>query len=75
MGTTKGRPDILRNVATNLEAHRRAVPLPNLQNTEIYLGFNFRMLDFSVFPNLSRHPQAAAAGLGGKRMAWDWIQG
>ena len=32
------------------------------------------MLDFAVFPHLSRHPIAAAAGIVGKRRTWAWIQ-
>ena len=61
-----GWPDILGNPALNLGVRPMAVPLSNLQTPEIYLGLFARTLDFAVFPHLSGHPPAAAAGLCGR---------
>ena len=69
IGPTKGWPDLRGNMAVNLVVLPRAVPLPNLGNPEVYLDFPLRMLDFAVSPHLSRHPRAAAAGLGGRKEA------
>ena len=41
-----------------------AVRLPNVRNSEVFLGSPARMSDFAVLPHLSRHPPAAASGKG-----------
>ena len=67
-------PDPLGSSSMNLGARSRAIPLPNLQNPEVYMDFFSGMVDFALFPRLSRRPQETAAGLGGEKRARDWIQ-
>ena len=74
MGPAEGWPYLLGNVALNWGVRPRSVPWPNPQSPEIYSGFVARILDFAVFPHLSRQSLAAAAGLGDKGEARDWIQ-
>ena len=51
-----------------------ALPTPKSQNPEIRLDFFARMLDIAVFPRLSRHSLAAAAGVIGRPSARGWIR-
>ena len=74
MGSAEGRPDVLGSAAINLAVRPRAVPSPNLGYPVVSLDFFMRMPDIAVFPHLSRRPQAAAARIGGKGKACDWIQ-
>ena len=74
VGTADSWPDLLGNVAIDSGVRPRALPSPILENPKVYSDFCMRMLDFAVFPHLSRRSQAAAAGVGGKKKARDWIQ-
>ena len=68
-------PDLLGNVAVKVGVRETAAPLPNLTSPGICFGSLARTLDLAVCPHLSRHPLAAAAGLGWKGKARHWIQG
>ena len=66
MGSSDGWPDPSGNVALNPGVCPRPVPISDVQDPAIDLGFSARTLHFSPFPLSSRLPLATAARLNGQ---------
>ena len=74
MASSDEWPDLLGHVAFNPGVCPRTVPMPNLQDSMIHLGFFARAWHFALFPHLSRLELSAAVRIGGEKQAWEWIQ-